>query len=268
MALKRLRTEEMVTITSTLVDPEHADHQAMMAVPALAPLVPEIDASHRGLYATYFTGPSAVRLKEIQVQQKALDIGHDDIARGLWAYCWAMIYFARTDAERLVIRRLLGALLPDGLAVVKKSYREEAGQTALVGDRLGDDDRATLASMVLPDGRSLLDVVDEWLSLGAQLGALDRERAVDIADDAPTPAEALAARNRWIRTVQTVREVAALVVTDNPAVSDIMARLDEAERVADRRVGSSSDDDDELPGIGDGLPVLDDAPDAPALAAQ
>jgi hypothetical protein len=50
----------MVTITSTLVDPAHPDYQAMVAVPALAPLVPEIIGSHHGHYATYFTGPSAI----------------------------------------------------------------------------------------------------------------------------------------------------------------------------------------------------------------
>jgi hypothetical protein len=267
MALKRLRTEEMVTITSTLVDPEHPDHQAMVAVPALAPLVPEIAGSHHGLYATYFTGPNAVRLKEIQSQQKELDVDHDDFVRGLWAYCWAMIYLARTDAERQVFHRLLALLLPDGLAVVRKSYREEAGQAALVQSQLGDGDRATLASMVLPDGRTLLDVVNQWLSLGTQLGALDRERAGDVADGTPTPAEALAARNRWIRTMQAVRDVAALVAVDNPAISEIMVRLDEAERVADRRVGSGEGDEAEVPGIGGELPTPGGAPDAPVSAA-
>jgi hypothetical protein len=268
MALKRLRTEEMVTITSTLVDPTHPDYQAMVAVPALAPLVPEITGSHHGLYATYFTGPSAVRLKEIQGQQKELDVGHDDSARGLWAYCWAMIYLARTDAERQVFRRLLALLLPDGLAIVRKSYREEAGQAALIQAQLGDDDRTALASMVLPDGRTLLEVVNQWLSLGTQLGALDRERAGDVADGAPTPADALAARNRWIRTMQAVRDVAALVAADNPAISSIMVRLDEAEHVADRRAGSGDDDEGEVPGIGDNVPAPGVVPAAPVTAAQ
>jgi hypothetical protein len=268
MALKRLRTEEMVTITSTMVNPEHPDHQAMVAVPALAPLVPEIIGSHHGLYATYFHGPGAVRLKEIQDMQKALDVDHDDFARGLWAYLWAMIYFARTEAERQLFHRLLALLLPDGLAVVKKSYREEAGQVDLVQRQLGDEDRATLASLVLPDGRTLLEVVNQWLSLGTQLGALDRERAGDVADGRPTAADALAARNRWIRTLQAVREVAALVAADDPAITAIMARLDEAERVADRRAGNGAGDDAEVPGIGGDLPGPGDDLVTPQPVAQ
>jgi hypothetical protein len=255
MALKRLRTEEMVTITSTLVDPGHPDHQAMVAVPALAPLVPEIIGSHNGLYATYFTGPGAVRLKEIQDLQKALDVDHDEFTRGLWAYFWAMIYLAPTEADEQVYRRLLASLLPDGLALVNKSYREEAGQAALVQSQLGDDERTALQSMVLRDGRTLLDVVNAWLGVGVQLGALDRERAGDVGDGAPTAADAIAARNRWIRTMQTVREVAALVAAGNPAISEIMARLDGAERAADRRVGRGDDGEDEVPEPGDGPSV-------------
>ena len=268
MALKRLRTEEMVTITSTMVDPEHPDHQALAAVPGLAPLLPEISGSHNGLYATYFHGPGAVRRKEIQDLQKALDVDYDDFVRGLWAYLWAMIYFARTDAERKVVHRLLALLLPDGLSVVKKSYREEAGQVDLVQRNLGDEDRAALATMVLPDGRTLLDVVNQWLSLGTQLGTLDRERAGDIADGTPAPADALAARYRWIRSLEAVRDVAALVAADNPAITEIMAQLDEAERVADRRATSGAGDDVEAPEIGGDLPEPGDDLVAPQPVAQ
>lgn len=267
MALKRLRTEEMVTITSTIVDPAHADHQAMVAVPALAPLLSEIIGAHDGLYATYFTGPGAVRLKEIQGLQRSLDDMHDDCVRGLWAYLWAMTYFARVDAEKQVYRRLLALLLPDGLSVVNKSYREEAGQVDLVERQLGDEDRAALEQMALPDGRTLLAVVNEWLSVGAQLGALDRERAGERTDGGPTAADALAARFRWIRTMQTVREVANLVAADNPAINAIMARLDEAERVADRRAGAGNDDD-ELSDVGAELPEPGDLPVTPAPGAE
>jgi hypothetical protein len=268
MALKRLRTEEMVTITSTLVDPAHPDYQAMVAVPALAPLVPEITGSHHGLYATYFTGPSAVRLKEIQGQQKELDVDHDELARGLWAYLWAMVYFARTDEDRQVIHRLLALLLPDGLAIVNKSYREEAGQATVIQSQLGEAERATLAGMVLPDGRTMLDVVNRWLSLGVQLGTLDRERAGDVAGGTTTPAEALVARNRWIRTMQTVRDVANLVAANNAAIREIMARVDAAERAADRRAGNGDDAGAEVPGVGGDLPAPGPVPGKPAASVQ
>lgn len=245
MALKRLRTEEMVAITSTWVDRSHPDRQAMAEVPALAPLLVQVDVVHEGLRATHNAGPSAVRLKQIQDQQKSIDVEHDDVLRGLWAYLWALIYFARTDEERLVFQRLLALLLPDGLLAVNKSYREEAGQAELAGSRLTDADRALLQSLVLPDGRNLLGLVTQWLSLGAALGALDRERSGDVADDSPTQADAMQARNQWIRTVQAVQDVAALVAADNPVIQEIMARVEAAGLHADRR--ASNGDEPDLP---------------------
>jgi hypothetical protein len=248
----------MVTITATWVDPTHPDRQAMAQVPALATLLPQVDAVHEGLRATHDAGPGAVRLKQIQGQQKRLDVVHDDVLRGIWAYLWALIYFARTDEEREGYLRLVALLLPDGLSAVSKSYREEAGQAELAGSRLTDADRAELQGLVLPDGRTLLDLVNQWLSLGAALGALDRERNSELDDDRPTQADAVNARNQWIRTVQTVQDVAALTAADDPAIQEIMARVYAAGLDADRRAGADDEPDEpEEPG---------DAPDAPAGA--
>lgn len=267
MALKRMSTEEMVTITSTWVDQAHPDRQAMAQEPALAALLPQVDTAHHGLHVTHVTGPSSVRIKQIQDLQKELDVDHDDELRGIWSYLWALVYFARTTDERTVYLRFLRLLLPDGLAAVKKSYREEAGQAALAASRLTDGDRQALGTMALPGGRTLLDAVNQWLSLGAQLGALDRERAGEHTGDGPTPADALIARNQWIRTVQTVCEVGALVAAENPVIQQIIARVEAAGRVADRRagIGSPPDEpslpDDEQPVPGTGLPVP--SPDTP-----
>lgn len=263
MALKRMRTEEMVAVTSTWVDEAHPDRQAIAQEPALASLLPQVDRAHEGLLVTHDAGPNAVRLKQIQEEQKALDVEHDDVLRGIWAYLWALIYFARTREERQSFLRLTALLLPEGLTAVIKSYREEAGQAELAGSRLTDADRALLQTLVLPDGRTLLDVVNQWLSLGAQLGALDRERSGDLTDDRPTQAEAVLARNQWIRTVQTVQGVAALVAANNPVIQEIMARVDAAGRYADRRAGSG-DQPDEPDAPGDEPSVPGDVQPAPA----
>ena len=258
MALKRLRTAEMVTITATWVDPAHPDRQAMAQVPALATLLPQVDAVHAGLRATHDAGPSEVRRKQIKGQQKRLDVVHDDVLRGIWSYLWALIYFARTDEERQGFLRLVELLLPEGLSAVTKSYREEAGQADLAGSRLTDADRALLQTLVLPDGRTLLDLVEQWLSLGAALGALDRERNGELDDGRPTQADAAAARNHWIRTVQAVQDVAALTAADDPAIQEIMARVHAAGLDADRRAGA--DDEPDEPDL------TDDEPEVPAVA--
>jgi hypothetical protein len=235
MALNRLRVEEMVVVTSTWVDPAHADRQALAAVTALAALLPEIDAAWQGLHATYGAGPGTARRKQIQERQRALDLEHDDVLRGIWFYLQSQVFIAREPRERQEIARLRDRLLPEGLTAVNKSYREEAGQAELATSRLTERDRELLQSMVMRDGRTLLDLVNRWLALAVQIGLLDRERAGDVRDEVPTPAEARAARHRWIRTVSTMRDVAALVAADDPAIQEILARVAAAEQVADRR---------------------------------
>lgn len=266
MALNRLRTTEMVTITDPLVDEEHPDHQALARVPALAPLLPEIGAAHQGLHETHFVGPGPVRLKQIQDQQKVLDVRHDDVVRGIWYYLMALLYFQKDADKRRALEQLQALLLPEGLSAVQRSYREEAGQAALTASRLGDGERKTLKAMKLPDGGNLLDKVEEWLSLGGQLGALDRERAGEDTEEHPTRADALAARNRWIRAIQAVRSVASITAPDDPDVQEILDRVSAAERHAERRAESGNPDDEEL-APGDQVPAQPPAGapvDAPA----
>lgn len=261
MALKRLRTEEMVAVTSTWVDRAHADRQALDAVPALATLLPELDAAWRGLHVTYAAGPGTERRQQLQSRQRDLDLEHDDVLRGIWFYLQSQWFITRAPAGRTALERLRDKLLPEGLLAVNKSYREQAGQADLMASRLADSDRALLATMAMHDGRTLLDLVNRWMALGAELGALDRERAGDVRDDVPRPVEARAARYRWIRTMSAIRDVAALVAAQNTTIQTILARIDEAERVAERRAasrdsaGESPADQDETEALPEGLDV-------------
>jgi hypothetical protein len=259
MALKRLRTEEMVVITSTWVDPAHADHQALAAVTALAALLPAMDSAWQGLHATYRAGAGTERRKRIQDRQRALDLEHDDVVRGIWFYLHSQVFVTREPVERQELARLRDLLLPEGLVAVNKSYREEAGQADLAASRLTAPDRELLESMVMRDGRTLLALVKRWRELAVQIGALDRERAGDVRDDVPTPAEARDARHRWIRTVTAMRDVAALVAADDHAIQQILRRVESAERVADRRAahgdaaGEPSAPDDGMAADGEDL---------------
>lgn len=248
MALKRLRTQEMVAVTSTWVDPEHADRRALAAVTALAGLLSELDAACHGLHVTFRAGLGGERRKQIKDRQRVLDLEHDDVVRGIWFYLQSQVCIARDPARRQELDRLRDRLLPEGLLAVNKSYREQAGQATLATSRLTEGDRELLRAMMMHDGRTLLDLVQRWLELGTQLGALDRERAGVAREDAPTAAEARAARNRWIRAVSAMREVAELVAADDAAIQQIFARLRRAEREADRRAAgeASHDTPDEL----------------------
>jgi hypothetical protein len=267
MALKRLRTEEMVAISKSWVDPEHPDRLALGAVPALATLLPELDAACAGLHATYRAGPGTARRQQLQDRQRELDLEHDDVLRGIWFYLQSQVLITREPAARSELERLRERLLPEGLLAVNKSYREQAGQAALAAQQLTERDRERLAQMPMHDGRTLLDLVERWLALGAEIGALDRARAGDLRDNVPRPAEALAARNRWIRTVNTMREVAALVAAQAPAIQAILARVEVAEREAERRA-AGRDPAGDAPEHPDGTEADDEDAREPAPLAH
>lgn len=271
MGLNRLRTTEMVTITAPLVDVDHPDHQALAGEPALAPLLPEIEAAHQGLHATHFVGPGPVRLKQLQEKQKTLDVLHDDVVRGIWYFLTALLFFQKDPDKRRALEQLQALLLPEGLSAVQRSYREEAGQAALTASRLGDGERKTLKAMKLPDGGNLLDKVEEWLALGSQLGALDRERAGEVSDERPTAGDALAARNRWVRVIQAMRSVADLTASDSPDIQELLDRVSAAERYADRRAAEPGDPEDGELEPGDPVPAqppADGPVEAPATEAN
>ena len=53
MALKQMENEEMIALTSMLVDPEHEYRKTLAGVPVLAAMLPDIDESHRDLCRTH-----------------------------------------------------------------------------------------------------------------------------------------------------------------------------------------------------------------------
>ncbi|WP_428267026.1 hypothetical protein [Haliangium sp.] len=278
MALKRLKTAEMVSLISTWVDEAHPDRQVLLQVPLLAALLPNIDDVYQTLADTYGAGLHPTRLAQIQEEQGELDDLHDDLVRVIYYYLLANIHETRAREEHFALEEVLAMLLPEGLRMVQKSYREQAGHVELIANQLGDDARALLAALPLPGERSLLDVVNEWIEHGMRLGELDRERTGDQDGGRPTLADLMEARNRWIRTIQAVRVNVDLLGLDDPALTRMMTHIERAEADADRRAAdraNRADDDDvpapdddgdgETPGDGDG-PVLPD-PDEPIEAS-
>ena len=69
MALKRLTTGEMISLTATCVQEGHADRVILLGVPEIAALVPKLDQAHKGLLGTQVDGPSP-RASAIQNEQK------------------------------------------------------------------------------------------------------------------------------------------------------------------------------------------------------
>jgi hypothetical protein len=238
MALKRLFTGEMVSLTGPLTKSDHPNRLILAAIPATAALLPELDSAHFSLLATQVKPEAETRLAAIIKAQKSLDVRHDDVIRGIFGLLISLAYLTK-DAELAArLLHLQSVLLPDGLDAVTRTYREESGQAALLESRLSPADVALLEKIKILEGTAY-DVIKEWMDVGAQLGALEDERSALPAATGPAPADVVAARNTWIRTINAIRAVLDLKSAKDAGVAKILNRFIEAERKADHRVASA-----------------------------
>jgi hypothetical protein len=249
VTLKRLSTSEMLNLSGPWTTKDHPDRKLLAASPAVAVLLPQLDDAHRSLLATLPSTAVPDRVGAIQAQQRRLDLRHDDILRGCYLLPEALAYLTRDKPLMVQLLQLQEALLPEGLLATQKSYREEAEQAAKLPSRLSDEHIALLQKIGTSDG-TLWDAVQEWQQLGKQLGALEDELDAITVTPGVASAAVLDARNKWILTVQALKNVLELLGVERAGVMTLLQRLTEAEHRADRRVSLTGeiDDDDDLAG--------------------
>jgi hypothetical protein len=126
-------------------------------------------------------------------------------------------------------------LLPDGLSHINRSHRAEAGHTKLAASMLTPVDRAALKAVSLRD-KTMLDLVDQWLAVGKELGEVEAARAQLLGGpDSGSAAEVNAARLSWIRTVNAFRAMAEMNGLDEPTDHLLFSALRIVEKAAARR---------------------------------
>ncbi|MEP7119650.1 MAG: hypothetical protein ABJE95_02025 [Byssovorax sp.] len=224
----------MVSLSAPWAQADHADRALFASIPVTAALLPQIDEAHRTLLSVQPKKALTDRAAEIAEAQRILDVRHDNIIRGCVGFLGGLIALTRDPALAKRLAHLQEVLAPEGLTATQKTYREESGQAALLASRLTPADNALLQGLHTAEG-TLWEVIQEWIAIGAKLGKLEDERAALAQVPGPAPAEVVAARNQWIRTVNGVRTMLALVQARQPGVHDILNRLAEAERKADNR---------------------------------
>lgn len=238
MALKRLYTGEMVSLSGPWTQPDHPDRALLTSIPATAALLPQLDQAHANLLSKQVRPEGLPRLSVIGKAQKRIDERHDDVIRGLYNLLQALAFLTSDPDVEMRLHHLLVVLLPEGLDAVIKTYRDEAGQAALLESRLSPDEVSLLKRIKTLEG-SAWDSVREWMSLAAQLGALEDERSGIKEAPGPAPADVVVARNAWIRTINAMRTVLDLISPDEPGVERILDRIFEAERKAEHRVATA-----------------------------
>ncbi|MEO5728668.1 MAG: hypothetical protein ABI134_01065 [Byssovorax sp.] len=245
MSKNNLTSPTMVTVTTAWTDPKE-ERPLLASLPQAGALLPSIDKAHRGLLDSQ-TGASQtnVKLTALQKAQAVLDVRHDRQVRGKYHVLTGFAELADNEEEAAAYLALRDALTPRGLDTVRLSYTDEAGEAELTDRRLTKDDKALLGKLPTPNG-TLLDALKARLKAGRELGDLEKQRAAleSQAPAATTPADAVRARNVWIRTVNAF--VGLLDLEEGLSEADretILGPLRRAEQKADRKRAGSAEAD-------------------------
>jgi hypothetical protein len=239
MSRKRLTTAEMIHLSGEWLDPQSPAHKAIVASGDLAPTIPRLQSAHQDLVTA--AQPTALnpRLFQIIKEQTDADDRHDDVIRGIHGVLTATAsLLGPTEGAPLLALR--DHLIPDGLSSVQKSYGAEAGQAAQLSVRLTPEIRPQIDEILVGSKTAphvLGQFIDEWIELGQKLGALENEKARLNPSDAASSAGAglVAARNKWIRTVNLFLAVAEAIELDYDTERVVFGPLHAAESKADRR---------------------------------
>lgn len=184
-----------------------------------------------------------------------VDGDHDVTARFIIAFLSAFAHDDLPDVSALAAR-LTATLIPEGYALVIKSYAEEAGSGDDRAGLLTEDVRTELASFPLPASRTLLDKVDALQGYAGQLGSLlQQRRKLENDSTGPTGMDLLNAKRGLIALVEFVlkgfemaeeeldesarAQVKALKDTWDAAVREATERADRRRRTKSKNKASS-----------------------------
>lgn len=232
MSLRDLANAEMVAVTKFWVDAASSSHRVLSTRRLTAAILPEVERAH-AMVARLGAWVST-RLVDIQGEQGTTDIDHDSHVRGIYHRLLSEEELATDPAVAALYRDLRNLLFPEGLALVKRSYRYEAGHAVIVESRLSDEVRDALLRLPTHNG-TLLTATLNYLQLGYRLGELDEERAQFNENLQPDRAENNQARSVWINAVSMMRMAAAMIGPEDVELAAVMALLDKAEAQAQRR---------------------------------
>ena len=247
MSFRDMSSQEMLATTRPWVNAGHHAHTILMDRPITAAMMPEVIRCHELLERVLYPGVEGV-LEELIKQSVSKDARHDNLVRSIDARLSAEIMCATSAAEAAPFIRLRTLLLPDGLALVQKSYAHEVGHAESVASQLTPADRALLQTIPMVNG-TLDDLVTEYLTTAEELGDIEHQRRI-LGDARPGKGEMLQTRNHWIRAVSLVIAAAEVLGTQDTEVQELMHAVERAKQQAairrKQRAARSNDEEGDI----------------------
>ena len=240
-----LTTGEMFQVSEPWLTPG-AKRDAVLAVPAIAAMLPSLEEAHLALAPPIPDAGLPARLSTLTVEGETLDSSHDNGMRGFYGFVGGMIRLARTEATRVALISLRNQVLPEGQDGARKTYRGEAGEAALLEQRLQENPALVTqldAIIVHVDGGIPLGTfVREWMRDAKRLGEVDSERAALVEAGAlpgelppVTRQDARSARANWTRQVRAMLSIADAIKLSDEAHASIFGDLEAAQEIARKR---------------------------------
>ena len=226
-----LEDGEMLNGTNTLFDENSEVYQAVAKCAELEAFKPHVKKHHDDLAETQNT-LGEVESNNLYTLGKELDLQHDDLARLLYKLLHIMLLLAKDEETLDRIRKVIELLFPQKLTIVKRSYRDEAGEGVRREKKVTQEDRDFLQSLTIID-TNLLEVLDEWNTISRKLGKVEDLKLKQVKKRTKyTPAYVRATRNRWMKAVKTFIVIAEMIEDLPQPVTDWIERLNGIERKA------------------------------------
>lgn len=248
MSYKDLDINEMVSLSSPLVN-EAAMKKTFLSIPEIAGLHPRVVAAHEAVVSVRRTEEiDDPEVAALSAQQKITDRRHDHLAR-----CSSFLVEARREralaeeppdeATAAACGEALAAILPEGTSIIIASYRAEAGNTERLARLLAEPEgakmRALLKGIPAKKGETALDVVEQWIQAGTELGQLETKKAARLAalKNQPAPPQRViqGARSQWIKVVSLVVQAAELSDAPSEVKAAVIHPLTDAAESAGAR---------------------------------
>jgi len=257
VAFNDLDTTEMVSLFSPYVNNPEAKKQFLL-IKEIAGLHDQVTSAYQAVLAVRPADPTTdAELQRISTEQKPIDYRHDRLARvvALSLECQRERALAQTppdEARAAACDSAFAAAFPEGTNIINASYRAEAGNTERLQKHLesaeGVVTKATLKSIPVQKGETLLDTVTAWIATGAELGALEAAKAARIAQlqSAPTAPTRVVqqARSQWITVASLLVQIAevssAAPEVKNAIVHPLIDAASKGGRRASRRGGNGA----------------------------
>ncbi|GAB4569603.1 MAG: hypothetical protein Tsb0020_23840 [Haliangiales bacterium] len=272
MAYRNMSPEAMITVSQRWLDPER-DLPTLSQSPMITGFLPVVESAHNGLIdKQVLLSVVANDIETTQTEMARSDARHDRLKRGVHYVLTGLAELADANADEdraLAYTDLRDRLLPLGLLEVSRPYIDEIGDAERLPGRLDDETRALMASIETPSG-TIEAHVDAWVEAANELGRLSERRAelerarADGQSATTTQAEALKAKNQWIRMARALEAILELDTILSPAQREEIVRpLKRAEAEADVRIARRRADGDSV-ADGDAGGGADE-PEAPAI---